>query len=410
MPDILESALRELKRHKWQTVAGVAGYFLACGFMVAMVLMLRHDLQAKNATVNYMGNKFLAYAPMTIADPASSPDIRPLDPLNEGFFAEPNVSTSLLPLAMAAQIARIVEVDAVTPFLLYRLKNSQDGHIFSVGGVKPADRHALRGTLINPDDVINGVFFRSEDRNVVLVDKSYADLWNLKVGSVVNIGGTLFPVIGVLSSQARVTRADVYMNWPDAEAALSRRLTGPVRDLANIFLVETSGAETTASAMQKVQQLMQQGLTRSVICSLPAVKFLGLSQNTLKLVLLLLAVLVLLISMNSQWSSVAARRHEIAILKAIGWKTPVIFGQIVAESFLVASAGGLSGALAGFGVFRLLVWQLGATFNAAYLAINAPLVILIIMLLTVLAGVAAALLPAWRAATTRPADVLRSSC
>jgi len=407
MSDVITCALRELKRRKLRTLAGLSGFFLGCMLITAMVLMLQYDLQAKNALVNYMGNKFLAYAPMNLIGVGDEPAVRPLDPVNEGFFTEPTVVTRLLPANLAASIAKIPEVGVVTPFLLYRFKNSQDGHVFSIGGIRPADVRALQATLISRHDIISGVFFQQNDRNVVIVDKSYADMWNLKVGSVVNIGDTLFPIIGIAGSHARTARADVYMNWPDAEAAISRRLNRPLNNEANLFLIEATGAETVAVAMQKVQALVEQGITNSVVCSIPVVKFMGLSQNSVCAVMMIVAVLAMLFAGNAQWSAASERAHEVAVLKAIGWRDRSIFAQFIVESMLVSLAGGMLGAGAGYAMFRTIARVMGARIDAAYQVVDVPATLVLLIFATALAGIIAGLVPAVRAAATRPAEVLR---
>jgi putative ABC transport system ATP-binding protein len=117
MSDLLTCALRELKKRKLRTLAGLSGFFLGCLLVTAMILMMQYDLQAKNAVVNYMGSKFLAYAPVNLVD-GGEQTARPLDPVNEGFFTEPTVVTRLLPANLAASIAAVPEVGAVTPFCL----------------------------------------------------------------------------------------------------------------------------------------------------------------------------------------------------------------------------------------------------------------------------------------------------
>ena len=407
MPDLLKCALGELKRRWLRTVVNLAGYFFAGTFMVMIVLILKFDMQAKNATVNYMGNKFLAYVPLVMTDNNDDQPL-PLDRQNEGFFTEPTVATRLLSAGLAAKMLEIPEVDAATPFLLYRFRNSQDGHIFSLGGIKPEDRHALRGTLVTKNDIIRGAFFRKEDRNVVVVDASYAEIWNLKVGSVVNVGGVLYPVIGIVGSYARVARADVYMNWPDAQAIIGRRLNRQLNNEANIFLVEAVGAERTEFAMQKVSKLLQRGLTSAAICSLPAVKFMGLSHSVVKPVLMIVAILILLFSVSSQWSVVSERRHEFAILKAIGWSDRSIFSQIILESVLVAFGGVLFGAMTGYLAFIAVVAAMAQRINAAYVTVNAPVVIVAVLFAAVAAGIISGLGPALKAVKTGPAEVLRT--
>jgi len=407
MRDIFTAAWRELCRRKLRSFGAVSGYLLACAFIVAMVLMLQFDLQSKHATVSYMGARFLAYQPFVrTADPDAVG--RPLDPVNEGFFTEPTVTTRLLPRSLLEQIAAIPEVRAVAPFLLYRFKQGENGHIFSVGAYDPTYQNAVRSTLVSPKDVVSGAFFRDGDSNVVLVDQSYAELWELKVGSVVIIGDMLYPVIGITSSHARTARADVYMLWPDAVAAINKRLGRPLVDEANIFLVESAGIEAAPVAMKKVEALLQQGHANPVVCMPPVVKFMGLSHDTLRLVLAIVAILTILFAMNSQWSTVSERRHEIAILKAIGWKDAGIFLQIIAESLLVALLGSALGALAGYVGFLAISTSMGARVSLAYYVIRAPLTILVIMLAALLTGILAGLLPASRAARTSPAEVLRT--
>src|SRR5690606_6874174 len=145
--------------------------------------------------------------------------------------------------------------------------------------------YALKSTMVSEGDIVKGAFFNPNDRNVVVVDKSYADLWNLKPGSVVNVADALYPVIGVVSSHARTARADIYMNWEDAKKAINKRLTVPLDDEANIFLVASTGGEFNATAMKKAQELLEGNLSaNSVNCSLHVVDFMGLSKNTLNYV------------------------------------------------------------------------------------------------------------------------------
>jgi putative ABC transport system permease protein len=407
MKDILVCAVRELRRRWLRSLAATMGYLLAGAFIVVIVLMMRLDIQAEVATVNYMGARFLAYDPFPRS--GNVDDIgRPLNPADEGFFAEPTVTTRLLPKKLIEQIAAIPEVRAVAPFLLFRFKQGANGHIFSLGAFDPTYQDAVRSTLVSPKDIVSGAFFREGDSNVVIVDKSYADLWELKVGSVVIIGDMLYPVIGITSSHARTARADVYMNWRDAEAAINKRLGRPIADEVNLFLIEANGAENTPIAIKKVEEVMKQGHVNPVVCMPPVVKFIGLSHDTLKLALAIVALLIALLAMNSQWAAVSERRHEIAILKAVGWKDSRIFLQIVAESVLVALIGSLLGIIVGYLGFIIVSASMVGKANVAYQVLRVPLTIAGIMLAALLTGVISGLMPAITSVKTRPAEVLRT--
>jgi ABC-type antimicrobial peptide transport system permease subunit len=407
MKEMFSNTLTELLRRPFRTLVNVMGYFLCCAFITIIVLLLRFDLQAKDAVVRYMGGKFLIYSPVRKDGTPQAKTAK--DPVSEGFFTEPYVNTHLMPVSLVQEIAAIDEVKAVTPFLLFRIKQGQDGHIFSLGGIKVQDKYALKSTMVSEGDIVKGAFFNPNDRNVVVVDKSYADLWNLKPGSVVNVADALYPVIGVVSSHARTARADIYMNWEDAKKAINKRLTVPLDDEANIFLVASTGGEFNATAMKKAQELLESNLSANAVnCSLHVVDFMGLSKNTLNYVLLAACILVFLFSANSQWSLVSEKRHEIAILKAIGWKNNVIFAQIVLGSVLQSASGGVPGAIAGFALFPLCAAMLEIPFNEQYEFLNLPALFAWVFVGIVVIAIFSALVPAFKAVKTSPADVLRN--
>ena len=407
MKEIFSNTLTELLRRPFRTLVNIMGYFLCCAFITIIVLLLRFDLQAKDAVVRYMGGKFLIYSPVRKDGAPQAKTAK--DPVSEGFFTEPYVNTHLMPVSLVQEIAAIDEVKAVTPFLLFRIKQGQDGHIFSLGGIKVQDNYALSSTMVSEADIVKGVFFNTNDRNVVVVDKSYADLWNLKPGSVVNVADALYPVIGVVSSHARTARADIYMNWEDAKKAINKRLKVLLGDEANIFLVASTGGEFNATAMKKAQELLEGNLSANAVnCSLHIVDFMGLSKNTLNYVLLAACILVFLFSANSQWSLVSEKRHEIAILKAIGWKNNVIFAQIVLGSVLQSASGGVPGTIAGFTLFPLCAAMLEIPFNEQYEFLNLPVLFAWIFVGILVIAIFSALVPAFKAVKTSPADVLRN--
>ncbi|EKD83527.1 MAG: hypothetical protein ACD_39C00618G0003, partial [uncultured bacterium] len=353
MTDSVRCAVRELVRRPGRSLAAMSGYLLGSAFVFALAILLKTDLQAKSSIVNYMGTHFVAFSPAPYADDAfANNDQRPVDPLNEAFFAEPMVVTSLLPKSLAGKIAELPEVLAATPFLLFRFKQGQDGHVFSVGGLESGDIAALRGTAATSRDIISGAFLQPGDRGVVLVEETYALMWNLKVGSVVNIADTLFPVIGVVRPGVRPVRADILMNWADAEAAINKRLATPLQQQANLFLVESAGLHNHELAMKKVEQLMPDGMINTFNCSGPAIEVMGISAKTLRLLTIIVFCIVLVFAANSQWASVVERQRDIAILRALGWKNGSILLQVVVEALLLAAIGTVTGIFFGYAVAR----------------------------------------------------------
>jgi putative ABC transport system permease protein len=98
--------------------------------------------------------------------------------------------------------------------------------------------------------------------------------------------------------------------------------------------------------------------------------------------------------------SVVERTREIGIRKAIGAKRRTILLQFLIEATLVCLFGGLVGLamawLASMGLKKLLPTSIS------------PLVATVAILVSLITGVVAGFLPAWRAARMNPVDALRA--
>lgn len=409
MKDVVYCASREVYRKTIRSAATIAGYLLSSAFIFCLALILDFEINAKNQIVNYMGTNFVAFAPAAYEkDGFIASGAWPIDPANESFFAEPMVVTSLLPKSLSTKISMLPEVQAVTPFLLFRFK-AQDGHVFSVGGFNAGDQTALKGTATTQRDVISGVFLSPDDRGGVLVEENYALMWELETGSVVNIAGTLFPVLGIVRPGVRPVRADVYMNWPDAEQVVNKRLSEPLNEQTNLFLVRSAGLQNHEAAMEKVEKLMPSGLINTFSCYMPVAEVMGLGGKALRLVMILVLIIVMMFAANSAWASVLERRRDIAILKALGWKNSNIIKQIIAESLILATVGCVPGIIAGYAAALYLVPVISSAEQFAPLTATSIGFVALTLVLFAICGVLASLIPAVSAARTSPAELLRDN-
>jgi putative ABC transport system permease protein len=104
--------------------------------------------------------------------------------------------------------------------------------------------------------------------------------------------------------------------------------------------------------------------------------------------------------MNIMFVSVAERTREIGIRKAIGAKRRTILLQFLIEAMLVCLFGGLIGLAiaypASLGLKKLMPTSIS------------PTVVGIAILVSLITGVAAGFMPAWRAARMNPVDALRA--
>ena len=107
--------------------------------------------------------------------------------------------------------------------------------------------------------------------------------------------------------------------------------------------------------------------------------------------------------MNIMLASINERIREIGTCKALGAAPGVIFLQVLVEGVVIASLGGLVGVAASFGLVRII--------EAVSPGANAPVItaapMLVAVAFSVAVGVAAALLPAFKAAKLHPIQALR---
>jgi putative ABC transport system permease protein len=104
--------------------------------------------------------------------------------------------------------------------------------------------------------------------------------------------------------------------------------------------------------------------------------------------------------MNIMFVSVAERTREIGIRKAIGAKRRTILIQFLIEAATICLLGGL--------IALGIAWPITLAVTRFLPASMSPAIVGVALLVSILTGVIAGFLPAWRAARMNPVDALRS--
>jgi putative ABC transport system permease protein len=312
----------------------------------------------------------------------------------------------------------------------------------STFGVLGVDPTMGRVGPLSSDKLASGRGFTAAEANsdVALVDANYARQHRLATGSKLTVGSATFTVIGTVSQPQGGTTTDVYIPLQRAQ-----RLAGMTGQVNTIYVAAASAADITAVQQAIKAQLPKATVTTSsdlasqVTGSLASAASLAGSLGKW----LAVAVLIAAFAMASLLtiSAVSRRVREFGTLKALGWRSHRIIGQVLGETLVIGAAGGAAGialGYAGAALVSALVPPLSATVGqpaggaaagfppgggigggfrrlandaakTVVVHLNAPVtvsVIVLAVLLAVAGGLVAGVFGGWRAARLRPAAAL----
>jgi len=295
---------------------------------------------------------------------------------------------------------------------------------YTIGGV---DQTQPDIGLVTRKQVTSGSYFTSGG-DQALVATTYAAKEKLKVGSALNLNGTVFHVVGLVSPPLGGQTADVYLPLAQLQTLADQK------GAANVILVRADKSSSVEQVKSEITQRLPgaqvataQDVADRVTGSL--VDAAGLSHNLGLVLEIVVALAAFLLAALLTLSSVGKRVRELGTLKAIGWTQRLVVRQVVGESVAQGVLGALVGVVLGI-VAAVLVGAFGPTLTASSatgsgdnllgaaavrtaqetLTLKAPLSVTIIVLGLVLAlagGLLAGAAGGLRAARLRPAEALR---
>ena len=223
---------------------------------------------------------------------------------------------------------------------------------FSVAGVDLSN-----GELgpLSSGKLASGRTFATSDASsdVAVIDSAYATQQKLNVGSTIAIGNssgttTNFKVVGIVSEPAGDNPSDVYI-----PLGVAQNLAGMKNDVNTIYVAAANSASIGA-----VQSSIEKALPGDTVTTSSdlASEVTGSLSNASSLAnslgkWLAIAVLVaaFLLASLLTMSAVTRRVREFGTLKALGWKSRRIIGQVMGESVAMGVIGGIVGVALGFG-------------------------------------------------------------
>jgi putative ABC transport system permease protein len=202
--------------------------------------------------------------------------------------------------------------------------------------------------------VSSGRTFTTADdsKDVALVEASYATSEKLKVGSTIAVGNskgaaTNFTVVGIVTEPSGDSPSNVYI-----PLGVAQSLANLKNDVNTIYVSATSNnditplANTIKTAVPGSTVTDEDSLASEVTGSLSSAASLANSLGKWLAIAVLIAAFLLASLLTM--SAVSRRIREFGTLKALGWRSRRVVGQVLGESIAIGIVGGVVGVGLGF--------------------------------------------------------------
>src|SRR5712691_10001319 len=221
-----------------------------------------------------------------------------------------------------------------------------DFNSLTVSGV---DQHHPELGAITSGQITKGRYFStSSSSREAILNVSYANRKNLKVGDTITLGKKKFTVIGLAKTPLGGQASDIYIKLSQLQAMSGR--TGRV----NTVYVRAKSSQQVGALARHIRQTFTgssvttaKDLADRVSGSLVDAKNLTNRLGTALEIVGLLAAF--LIASLLTLASVTKRIRELGTLKALGWRQWRVVRQVTGESLLQGVLGGALGAVVGVG-------------------------------------------------------------
>lgn len=381
----LAYALREIRRRKYRTAINIAGFVIAISTLITLVMAARGWETCTTVPLNSIGTDIILFY------------TAPIKPSGSGCYIVNHLFSYPFNQSLLTEFESVPQVECAVPVMMHRLR----AMVFT--GIDPSETET---NAVLPSSVIEGRYLTPDDEYVAIIDKEYAVLNNLTLGSTVNYAAD-FEVVGIVEvSATNIMKSHIYVNLPVVQEVLPEKPVG----LVNMALIRTDSPNKVKQTAAELEERWPDArtLTGSDLAE-TASGVIQISEGTAWSVSIALAVITILFTIKSQLGNVAERTREIGILKAIGWSNGNVVNQIVTESLIQGVIGGLLGCALGYVFASYVLSTIGGEIGGALKFVTVdPALLTVGFGIALASGIGAGLFSSWRAARLVPVEAIRT--
>ncbi len=249
-------------------------------------------------------------------------------------------------------------------------------------------------------------------RTAALVATNLMKVYGWKVGQTFMLRGTMYPVdlqltiVGVLNEEAAGPRIIFRRDY--MEELLGRPGT------ANLFWVKLDSSKSAPEVIAAIDEMFanspNETATETEVALIKSQEggTLSLLLNGAKFLAAIVMFTIALVAANTAAMAVRERRHEMAVMRAIGFTRRSIVARILVEGLIVGVAGGALGCILALLGFELLPRVSGALGPLALAMTLQPRIVAYSFLIAALIGAASGFIPATLATRGDIATELRA--
>lgn len=413
-------SFRNMGRQKTRTVTTLLALFVGV-FAVGLILVLGQDISAKlqNGIATQLPYNVIVGLPATNRQeidtqlsklpglqnrlivnyaPRLTPECINGQPIST--FLTPTTDRDILDLLSSMQGYNLNQYPKGPPQVTLATR-ARDGTDLSNGRTLNLSDSGTANVLANPRLALAPFHLRVGSQvtvmNPTLAGSSGSGIGQINCAQPQTIpGAKTLTIVGFYTTSILNFRVGTLLGSEDLVTQLGGRSTDTVYYLK-------VGADQTGAALRVLSSAAPEALILNIAdFGVIIQQFL----DDLVIALTSIAALALLagiiIIANAVGLAMLERRREIGILKAVGYTSRTVLGQVLLENGLI---GGMGGLLA-MALVTLMVFVLSKQVFKTDLGVGVPITLAIVFGTTVLAMVMASLV-AWRATRVRPLEVLR---